>query len=259
MHKASFLLALPLFAVACEHEGERLFDRSGRTGAELTADLGADAGAEIVVHEVERVACEGETLEGSFETQLEAQVGAATFVSLEAGCFAITATALDAARQPIEGCSPVTTVVDVALGLVTSVHLLPTCGSDGDGGIDPGELGGNTCPDVTSVVQVPDIELGCQELLVCVSAVDADGDAMVASWTALAGELPCDALVVSSSLTVLASGAMQLDECVVVTAGLAGALTGALTVHASVTDTVAQAEIGASIDLETCADLGLDL
>jgi hypothetical protein len=250
MHKSSLFALVPCFAIGCAHDGEKLFDKSGRTGAALTGEVGGAAQVQSLSFAVQSVACAGASATADFHAAVDAQAASGrAFVSLEPGCFAITATPLDASGQLAADCAAASALVEVAAGVVADVHLFPTCQIEG--GID---AGANSAPDIESVVQLPDVELGCESLTLCVSAVDVDGDALSLDWSTTSSLLGGIA-VASSTLTTDVAGASHLEECVT----LGSDLLGQLDVGATVSDGTATAQLSASVDLETCGDLGVDL
>ncbi len=196
----------------CGEEGrDAIFGQSNTsTAMALTSAVAADSGVDGMKFEIERVACaNGEDFEewdyefsGSLEDMdLPAHLSvdhplpadgsnhafADHFVTLDAGCYNVKATPLNA-EQPSNVCAPAfADGVEVEDGRTTEIMLLSQCEGEKKGALDV-IAALNTAPHIEAIVYNPSKFAGvCEDVEICVTAVDPNNDPLDITFEQIGG------------------------------------------------------------------------
>lgn len=192
--------------VACDESADGSDDLSTASMA-LSASAPGDIGAAAVRYTVDRVACAaGDVFEPLSETAdvpvlditlsdalaasgaspmdaASAHLFADRYEVVPAGCYDVSATALNAAGDPVAECAAASQLgVEVFDGLTTEILLLIQCHLDESGGIDA-IAALNQPPTITALTYSPSkFATDCDDVTICASAVDPDGDPITFAW-----------------------------------------------------------------------------
>lgn len=203
-----------LATAACADHGSGTTPNGDRSGTEtsslaLTVQVSGDVDADGVRYDITRVACQpGEVFEPLSESVeqplLDLQLGsgfsgvagdpvdpnaahdfADYYTVLPAGCYDVAANPIDANGQLSADCAAARTLgVEVVDGQTTEVMLMIQCDGDATGGLDA-VAALNREPTIVALTYAPSkFVTDCDEVTICASAIDPDGDPVSFEWAA---------------------------------------------------------------------------
>jgi hypothetical protein len=199
------------FSTGCNPGPDVPPDEVGSTGLELAVDIVGDtdvagmrfdlqpvscadgapiAGAPpiVIVKDLEDILLPGgipEFVNAPFDPDSQ-HVFADAFLVVEAGCYDVTTTPIDAEGAPSADCRPASARrVEVVESRTTELFLINQCDATDPGAIDIG-TGLNHAPELISLVfEESKFGLRCDEQVICATVLDVDGDPLELAWNLL--------------------------------------------------------------------------
>jgi hypothetical protein len=222
---ASAALAAMAFSAGCDAGSDAPPDEVGTTGLKLAMDIVGNTDVAGMQFELQPVSClDGTPIPGAapivIQKDLEdillpggipefgnapfdpdsQHVFADAFLVVDAGCYDITTTPIDAEGAPSEDCRPASARrVEVVESMTTEVFLINQCDARDPGAIDIG-TGLNHAPELISL-EFTESKFGlrCDEQTICATVLDVDGDPLEFAWNMLV-DLPFEGPSVVSEI-----------------------------------------------------------
>lgn len=210
-HVASAALAAMAFSTGCVADSDVPPDEVGNTGLELAVDIVGDTDVAGMMFELQPVSCldgaaipgaapivivkdlEDILLPGGIPEFVDApfdpdsrHVFADAFLVVEAGCYDVVTTPIDAEGAPSADCRPASARrVEVVESRTTEVFLINQCDATDPGAIDIG-TGLNHAPELISL-EFAESKFGlrCDQQTICATVLDVDGDPLDFAWNLL--------------------------------------------------------------------------
>jgi hypothetical protein len=198
-------------ATGCNAGTDGAPDEVGSTGLELAVDIVGDTDVAGMRFELQPVSCADGTpipeaapivivkdledilLPGGIPEFVNApfdpdsqHVFADAFLVVDAGCYDVTTTPIDAEGAPSQDCRTASARrVEVVESRTTELFLINQCDATDPGGIDIG-TGLNHAPELIAL-EFADSKFGlrCDEQVICATVLDVDGDPLEFAWNLL--------------------------------------------------------------------------
>jgi hypothetical protein len=219
-------------------------DEVGSTGLELAVDIVGDTDVAGMRFELQPVSCaDGSPIPGAdpivivkdledillpggipefvnapFDPDSQ-HVFADAFLVVDAGCYDVTTTPIDAEGAPSQDCRPASARrVEVVESRTTELFLINQCDATDPGAIDIG-TGLNHAPELIALeFEESKFGLRCDEQVICATVLDVDGDPLDFAWDLLV-DLP---FVGPNVLSEVENADGSITQCVEITPLAAG-------------------------------------